>query len=149
PAIVRPHPPRPRVTTAAQPEPPPAPDPAPAPPAPEPAPPAAPPPMRPEERAFADGWNALRSGDAAGAAARFAAITEGDPLGEDAAYWSLVARARAGAVPESDLRSFLDRFPGSPRRGEVHLMLGLRQMAAGDEAGARLSLGAAAADPSP
>jgi len=123
------------------------------PPAPEPVDvPAVPAPKFPAEEAFASGWAALRDGAARDAAASFAAASEAEgELGQDAAYWEIVALARAGesADAESRMTLFLERHRSSLRAGEVALMLGLRVAARGDRSGAlaHLRKAATAADP--
>ncbi|AKU90935.1 FecR domain-containing protein [Vulgatibacter incomptus] len=94
------------------------------------------------ELTFAEGWELLRTGDPEGAAARFAATESGyapPGLAADAAYWRIVALARAGGIVESEarMRSFLERHGTSDRASEVSLMLGLRHAARGDVDGAR------------
>ncbi|HWV37131.1 MAG TPA: FecR family protein [Vulgatibacter sp.] len=111
------------------------------------------PPVFPAEEAFASGWAALRDGDAGEAARRFAAAAEGrhDALGQDAAYWEIVALGRSGAAADAERRMarFLERHRSSPRAGEVALMLGLRLAARGDRAGALAHLRAARTDADP
>jgi hypothetical protein len=81
------------------------------------------------ERAFAEGWRALRVGDYVDAAAAFdraAAAGPGEVLAEDALYWRAVAQARAGHAAEARaaMVSFLDEHPTSERAGEIAAMLG-------------------------
>jgi hypothetical protein len=98
----------------------------------------------PAEASFTAGWDALRAGDYAAAAAAFArtiaAAPEG-PLLEDGSYWRLVALARAGAgaAARDEMGRFTARFPRSPRAAEVSAMLGWALIDAGrwDEAEGR------------
>lgn len=115
--------------------------------------PAAVAPTFPAEEAFASGWAALRDGAARDAARSFAvAAADADgELGHDAAYWEIVALARAGdaADAESRMSRFLERHRSSARAGEVALMFGLRLAARGDRLGALPHLRTAAADADP
>jgi hypothetical protein len=136
-------------------EPAPAPEPVPAleaPPPAAPAPAAAPPApaATPEERAFGEGWEALRLGEHRRAAARMAeAVAFGGPLAEDARYWRAVALGRAHAPEEARpaMEEFLRRHPGSRRAGEVSAMLGLLLIDAGERERAAALFHAAEQDP--
>jgi TolA-binding protein len=86
-------------------------------------------PATPAERAFADGWRALRVGsyvDAAAAFGRAASAGSGEPLAEDALYWRAVAEARAehSAEARASMARFLEQYPASRRAGEMAAMLG-------------------------
>jgi hypothetical protein len=66
--------------------------------------------------AFREGWEALRAHQHPQAVAAFDRAT--DPVvAEDAAFWAAIATERAGDLDgaATRLRSFLDRFPTSPR----------------------------------
>jgi TolA-binding protein len=83
----------------------------------------------PAELAFAEGWQAFRSGDyphAIAAMRRALQATPTSALAEDARYWEAVALARQGSVAKARqaMYEFLRLFPGSPRAGEVSAMLG-------------------------
>ena len=93
--------------------------------------------------AYDRGWDALRAGDFAAAAADFARVELLDPssaVAEDAAYWYAVALARAGR-PEAAgaLHAFLRRHPRSIHAGAASAALGWLLIEAGrvDEAAAR------------
>jgi TolA-binding protein len=115
-----------------------------------PAPPPAPA-ATPEERAFSQGWEALRLGEHRRAAAYMGealALGPRGALAEDARYWRAVALGRAGASDEARvaMEEFLRRHGGSPRAGEVSAMLGWLLFDAGDRAGARALFHAAERD---
>jgi TolA-binding protein len=107
---------------------------------------------RAEESLYDDAWDAMRVGDFHKAAAGFAgviAIAPAGALADEGAYWRAVALARAGSPGEAiaAFREMLDRYAGSPRRGEASAMLGWLLVDAHqlDEAARRFR--AAAADP--
>ena len=106
------------------------------------------PPSQPEFRA---GWNAMRSGDHAAAAASFAASRRaaGSALAEDATYWEGVALARGGKPAEATtaLRRFLSTYPRSARAGEASARLGWLLLDAGKPDAAKPLFEAALADP--
>lgn len=95
--------------------------------------------ISPAERAFLDGWTALRQGHHQVAAACFTRAAEpggGAPsasLLEDARFWRAVALARAGQRPlaVAALRDFLQQHPGSGRAGEATAILGWQLLRAG------------------
>jgi hypothetical protein len=98
----------------------------------------------PQEALYDDAWDAMRAGDFAKAAARFASVVGAGPTGplaDEGAFWRAVATARAGqAAPAIDLfHEMLDRYPASARRGEAAAMLGWLLIDAGrrDEARAQ------------
>jgi TolA-binding protein len=111
--------------------------------------PAAPPPApvpetpaSPAERAFNQGWEALRSGDHLRGAAemeRALMLGPGGNLEEDARYWRAVALGRAGATRDARqaMETFLRHHPASPRAAEVSAMFGWLLVEAGDRAAAR------------
>ncbi len=106
------------------------------------------------EEAFAEGWQALREGDAAAAARSFDRAAQSAPdtaLAEDARFWEAVALARAGNrnAAASAMGSFLDRYPANPRAAELSAMLGWILLDAGRLADAKARFMAALADPSP
>jgi TolA-binding protein len=106
------------------------------------------------ERAFDDGWRALREGDYANAATRFgraAAGPPGEPIVEDATYWSGVSLARGGRSTEAAaaMRSFLDRFPTSAHAAEATSILGWLDLAARDLDGAERCFRTLEHDPDP
>jgi hypothetical protein len=103
----------------------------------------------PGELAFAAGWDALRAGSPALAADLFRTVAASEPLGEEAAYWRIVAETRAGnrEAAVMSMRAFLEGWPSSPRSGEVSLDLGLQLTAAGETSSGRDALEAAAPDP--
>jgi TolA-binding protein len=105
----------------------------------------------PAERAFNQGWEALRSGDRLGAAAQMRRALElepGNALAEDARYWRAVALGRAGAAGEARqaMEEFLREHPRSPRAGEVSVMLGWLLVDAGEKGRAAILFQAAAGD---
>jgi hypothetical protein len=106
------------------------------------------------ERAFQRGLRALEAGYPAAAARDFAragARAGEAALAEEAAYWRSVALSRAGnpnATREA-LVYFLRRFPGSPRAGELSVMLGSLLLEQGHAAAARKAFLVGMRDPSP
>jgi TolA-binding protein len=115
-------------------------------------------PARPEagpaERAFNQGWEALRAGDRLAAAAqmrRALDLEPGNALAEDARYWRAVALGRAGVVGEARdaMEEFLRNHPRSPRAGEVSVMLGWLLIDAGERDRAESLFRAAAGDARP
>jgi hypothetical protein len=105
------------------------------------------------QKAFDDGWTALRAerfDEAAGAFARAAATGAGTRVAEDASYWQAVALARAGqsAVAARAFESFLGLYPSSTRAGEASAMLGWILFDARDYRGAARRFRAAVKDPS-
>lgn len=83
----------------------------------------------PAEQAYAEGWEALRASHyarAAEAMKRAAEVSPSSTLAADARYWEAVALARHGQSgrARTAMESFLRRYPGSPRLGEVSVMLG-------------------------
>jgi len=99
----------------------------------------------PAEQAFADGWDELRSGDAAAAASLFELSLAAAPhgaLAEDATFWHAVALSRAGrrAGATRALAHFVAAFPGSARVGEASMMLGWLLLEDGDVDGAARAL---------
>lgn len=83
----------------------------------------------PAERAFAEGWERLRSGDVRGATARFdeaELLAAGASIAEDASYWRAVALARAKRSDDAirAMTAYLDRHGGSARAGELRVALG-------------------------
>jgi hypothetical protein len=117
-----------------------------APPAPAPAPAAT-----PSERAFAEGWEALRAGDYGSATEhleRSAALAPTAPLAEDARYWRAVALVRAGqrGRGRAAMEEYLQRHGGSPRAGEVSAMLGWLLLEGRECAAARTRFSQAADD---
>jgi hypothetical protein len=118
--------------------------------------PIAPPPPEPgpAERAFNQGWEALRTGDRLGAAVqmrRALDLEPGSALAEDARYWRAVALGRAGVAGEARdaMEEFLRSHPRSPRAGEVSVMLGWLLVDAGERSRAETLFRAAAADARP
>jgi hypothetical protein len=108
----------------------------------------------PAEAAFNAGWDALRIGRPAEAAALFgqaADIGSGASILEDAVFWRAVALDRSGAQASAAdaMREFLQRFPASVRRGEASVMLGWKLLQNGDPAGARALFESALGDPVP
>ena len=108
--------------------------------------------VAPAESAFADGWQALRTGRLEAATVAFArAVTlAGDhPLAEDASFWLAVSQARIPRPVDAtaSLAGFIDRLPSSPRIGEAAAMLGWLLIDAGDLDGAARQFGTAARDP--
>lgn len=95
----------------------------------------------PAEQAFADGWDAFRTGDAAAAAGLFEQCLAADPDGalvEDASFWHGVALSRAGrrAGATRAFVSYLATFPRSARAGEASTLLGWLLLDDGDLDGA-------------
>jgi TolA-binding protein len=81
------------------------------------------------EQAYAEGWEAMRASHyarAAEAMKRAAEVSPSSTLAADARYWEAVALARQGqsGKARAAMESFLRRYPGSPRLGEVSVMLG-------------------------
>jgi TolA-binding protein len=106
--------------------------------------------ISPTERAFDEGFAALRTGDASTAAAAFdraAAGTGG--IAEDASFWRGVALRRAGRPGEA-LQAFLAhlaRYPSSPRAGEAAVAAGWLELDGGSIASAVAHFELAAKDP--
>lgn len=103
------------------------------------------------ERAFSEGWDALRDGDAAAAASHFEQCLALEPAGalnEDAAFWHGIALARAGrrAGATRALTHFLESYAESPRAGEASMTLGWLLLDDGDLDGAARRFRAAAGD---
>jgi hypothetical protein len=100
---------------------------------------------------FATGWAHLRGERFADAARELALATAEPGVGEDAAYWSAVAWARAGepARARAGFEAFLEGHAGSPRAGEAHLALARLHLDDGARDRALPHLEAAAADPDP
>jgi TolA-binding protein len=100
--------------------------------------------ISPAERAFMDGWTALRKGRHQAAAESFALAAEQNKdttnaaLVEDARFWRAVALARAGQHQPAvaALREFLRHHPTSVRFGEARVILGFQLLREGqlDEA---------------
>lgn len=113
------------------------------------------PPVEPSasERAFKEGWRALKAGDHDKAARAFesAAKADDERLAEDAAFWRAVALKRAGQdeVASEQMSDFVRRHPGSPRVGSASVMLGWQALGAGDLEAARRHFDAASDDPDP
>jgi TolA-binding protein len=108
----------------------------------------------PQERAYDDGWAAMRTGRFADAAAAFLRVQLLDPdgpLGEDATYWYAVALARANQTAQAmaAFRELLDRYPKSRRTGEASAMLGWLLVGANQRAEAERRFRAAITDPNP
>ncbi|MCK6544500.1 FecR domain-containing protein [Myxococcota bacterium] len=83
----------------------------------------------PAERAFAEGWERLRSGDVRGATARFdeaELLANGSSIAEDASYWRAVALARAKRADDAirAMTTYLERHGRSARAGELRVALG-------------------------
>ena len=117
------------------------------------APPPAPPARSEAQKAFDDGWSALRAerfDEAASAFARSRSVGAGSKVAEDASYWQSVALARAGqaAAAARSFESFLATYPRSTRIGEASAMLGWLLFDARDYRGAARRFRAALADPS-
>ncbi len=103
------------------------------------------------QKAFDEGWNALRGerfDDAASAFARAAASGAGSRIAEDAGYWQAVALARAGQSAKASraFESFLGAYPSSTRVGEASAMLGWILFDARDYQGAARRFRAAVKD---
>jgi TolA-binding protein len=108
-------------------------------------------PSRPAgQRAFDDGWSAIRDGDFDGAADAFAraAAAGGGSMAEDARYWRAVALARAGkaTLAAEAFAAFVDAHPSSSRAGEASVMLGWLLFDRGDYPGAARRFRAAVED---
>ncbi len=111
--------------------------------------------ISPAERAFLDGWTALRQGHHQAAAACFTRAAEQSngaasvSLLEDARFWRAVALARAGQHPPAvaALRDFLRQHPGSARAGEATVILGWQLLREGQLDEAQRCFEAAASDP--
>lgn len=86
-------------------------------------------PISAAERAFSEGWSALRKNDFSVAADAFGRAEQGasgEPIVEDARFWRAVALGRAGQVQAETaaLQRFLSLHGGSPRAGEAAAILG-------------------------
>jgi tetratricopeptide (TPR) repeat protein len=108
----------------------------------------------PQERAYDEGWAAMRAGTFAEAAKDFARVQLLDPggaLAEDATYWYAVALARANdsAQAITAFGDFLDHYPKSRRAGEASAMLGWLLVGAQQPAEAERRFRAAVNDPAP
>ena len=111
--------------------------------------------ISPAERAFLDGWTALRQGRHQIAAACFTRAAEQSSgatsvsLLEDARFWRAVALARAGQQPlaVAALRDFLRQHPRSARGGEATVILGWQLLREGQLDQAQRCFEAAASDP--
>lgn len=104
------------------------------------------------ERAFDEGFDALRGGDAARAAAAFErAAASGGSLSEDASFWYAVALQRAGRPARAlgAFAAFLASYPASPRAGEAAVAAGWLALDAGrpDDAAAYFVRGTHDPDP--
>jgi hypothetical protein len=104
------------------------------------------------QKAFDEGWSALRAerfDEASGAFARAAATGTGR-MAEDAGYWQAVSLARAGqsARAARAFESFLGAWPSSTRAGEASAMLGWILFDSRDYPGAARRFRAAVKDPS-
>ncbi len=107
----------------------------------------------PQESLYDDAWDAMRAGEFAKAAARFAGVVNAaprGPLADEGAFWRAVATARAGrsALAIDLFREMLDDFPASSRRGEAAAMVGWLLIDAGHADEARAHFRAADSDPS-
>lgn len=98
------------------------------------------------ERAFDEGWSALRKNDFAGAADAFSRAEQtqtGEALVEDARFWRAVALGRAGQVQAeaAAFQRFLSLHGSSPRAGEASAILGWLLLKQGqtDEAAKRFA----------
>jgi hypothetical protein len=103
---------------------------------------------------FDRAWRLLRAGNAAAAADAFAEVERHDggaAIAEDAAYWSAVARGRAGdsRAAITAFGGFLARFPSSARVGAAETALGWLLVESGQPDRARHHFDAGARDPSP
>lgn len=78
------------------------------------------------ERAFREGWGALRRGQPQQAALWLSAVPEQHALAEDARYWQGIALVRANRLEEAAqlLARFIDSYPNAVRGDEVALLLG-------------------------
>jgi TolA-binding protein len=108
----------------------------------------------PQERAYDDGWAAMRGGKFAEAAIAFARVQLLDPdgaLAEDATYWYAVALARSkdDAQATRAFRDFVDQYPKSRRAGEASAMLGWLLVTAHENAEAERRFRAATNDSNP
>lgn len=108
----------------------------------------------PQERAYDDGWAALRANKFAEAATAFNRVQLIDPdgaLAEDAAYWYAVSLARAGQSAQANaaFRHFLQHHSRSRRAGEASTMLGWLLVATDERAEAERRFRAATSDPNP
>lgn len=106
------------------------------------------------ERAFGQGFRALRGGHHVEAADRLSQAIRGDPggpLAADARYWRAVALGRAGQARKARraLADFLAHHPASARSGAASVMLGWLLLEAGDRNAAARRFRAAAADRDP
>jgi TolA-binding protein len=107
----------------------------------------------PQESLYDDAWDAMRAGEFAKAAARFANVISAAPRGalaDEGAFWRAVATARAGrpALAIDRFREMLDDYPTSGRRGEAAAMLGWLLIDAGRTYEARSLFRTAASDSS-
>ncbi len=105
-------------------------------------------PPRTAEQLFAEGWDALRTGELARAETALAALVAehpGDPLAEDATYWRAIAASRADqkGTARTRLLELLERHPRSPRAAEASAMLGWLELERGARAAARARFTAA------
>jgi len=108
----------------------------------------------PAQKAFEDGWSAIRSGKFDTAATAFEQAAALDAYGqveEDARFWRAVALARAGRPIQAGaaLELFLTAHAASSRAGEASVMLGWLLFEHGDYQGAAARFRAALDDPSP
>ena len=106
-----------------------------------------------QESLYDDAWDAMRAGDFAKAAARFAGVVDTaprGPLADEGAFWRGVATARAGRSAQAIelFREMIDQYPASARRGEAATMLGWLLVDNGRADEARPHFRAAGADPS-
>ncbi|CAN5915195.1 hypothetical protein BH11MYX2_BH11MYX2_05480 [soil metagenome] len=99
-----------------------------------------------QERAYDDGWTAMRTGkfdDAATAFRRVLLLDPAGPLAVDSTYWNAVALARSKQNPRAvtAFRDFLERYPRDHRAGEASAMLGWLLVSQGerDEAARRFT----------
>jgi len=104
----------------------------------------------PGEADFRAGWDAMKRGDHAAAAASFAAsrTATGSTLVEDPTFWEGVALAKAGEATKAitALRRFVSTYKKSARLGEASARLGWLLVDAGDEDGAAAMFHAAQND---
>ncbi len=106
----------------------------------------------PTEQSFRAGHALLRANDYAAAAVELGKAADGDgPLAADAQYFQAIALTKAGRGAEAEraLVAFLDRAPGSVRRGRAAVMLARRIVGRGDEKSARAWFESALGDPDP
>lgn len=105
----------------------------------------------PQERAYDEGWTAMRAAQFADAAKAFQHAHQLDPAGalaEDASYWHAVALARAKSPTAiAAFRGFLDHYPHAARTGEASTMLGWLLVDAKQHAEAERRFRAALSDP--